>query len=115
MIREKCSCGAEITVEYRETSWQSTTVDKWRKEHHHEMPKVVAPLAVDAPLTTTPPEEPKKYVTVFPPTAEGALYCDGCGLAMNALYPGRDNFDTAIFRDKIELIHRVCPGRPDPS
>ena len=142
MIKETCSCGAEITVEYRDSYWQRVTVENWRKYHKHEMSTVITiddvyKAAISAVRTQRQEEQQKvndhlgnilkkdlesslavkdnKVVTVYPPVFTDNFICVGCGLRADPNNLAGDNFDMARFRDKIELIHNYCPGRTKDS
>jgi hypothetical protein len=107
MIREKCSCGAEITVEYRETAWQTATVNKWRKEHQHEVK--VRNMFINNKEEANDDFAPRKnydYVTIYPLNVEAEdMCCGACGAKFELIV----GFDSSIFKDKIEIIHRGCP------
>ena len=64
-ITEKCPCGAEITVdgpEYRSDRHHANPrgaeeiVERWRKDHKHELPKVSRGAIADAVGLTGEPQ-----------------------------------------------------------
>jgi hypothetical protein len=43
VIKETCSCGAQIEISLNQGSMEQTTISEWRREHKHE------PVARDVP------------------------------------------------------------------
>jgi hypothetical protein len=62
MIKETCSCGAQIEISFTYSSQEQTTIDAWRRDHKHES-QTVAPLLpkMESGLITIKPD-PNQYV-----------------------------------------------------
>ena len=58
MIHERCSCGAEITVDLHKTGTaksEKAAVQEWRDNHRHEAPELAEVADDDVVVTLAPP------------------------------------------------------------
>jgi hypothetical protein len=118
MIKEKCSCGAEIMVEYRESSWQVDVVENWRKDHKHEdvlkktrdeVYEKARQAEIDLKSRMDMKENNIDWSTSYSKdTNPEEMSCSRCDKKFNLTLL---DFKYILWQDRIEIIHQSCPGK----